>query len=136
MELFDFVVRGTPRTVQTKRSSRRQKWQEDVRAAATAAWPSGAEPWQGELSARIIFFFTSKTDIDVDNIIKPILDSLKGLAFANDNIIFEVTCRKTPQADGLVVRNAPWGLVEALKSREDFIFVRIGRGPDHTELPA
>lgn len=90
---------------------------------------------QGMLTARIVYFFTASTDRDVDNIIKPILDSLEGLAFENDNLIFEVTARKTQKITDLTVRGAPPCLVDALNSWPEFVFVRIGCGLDHTELP-
>ncbi|WP_119388916.1 RusA family crossover junction endodeoxyribonuclease [Taklimakanibacter lacteus] len=135
MELFDFVVRGTPRTPQTKSPKARADWKERVKIAAASAWPAAALPMRGELSARIAYFFTGSTDLDVDNIIKPILDSLEGLAFDDDNLIFEVTARKTQKVANLTVREAPPCLVDALSSLPEFVFVRIGYGPDHTELP-
>ncbi len=87
---------------------------------------------QGELSARIIYFFTDSTNRDVDNIIKPILDALKGLVFVDDNIIFEVTARKTQKVAGLTIKGAPSCLVGALDVFSDFVFVRIEEGPNHT----
>ena len=135
MELFEFVVRGTPRTPQTKSPKSRKDWKERVRAAAANAWRADVLPIEGELSARIVYFFTETTDLDVDNIIKPILDSLKGLVFEDDDHIFEVTARKTQKVAGLTIREAPLCLIDALSSMPEFIFVRVGHGPDHTELP-
>lgn len=133
MEFFDFVVRGTPRTPQTKNSKSRKDWKERVRTAAASAWPANALPLEGELSARIVYFFSETTDLDVDNVIKPILDSLEGLVFEEDDHIFEVTARKTQKVAGLTIREAPLCLIDALISMPEF--VRVGHGPDHTELP-
>jgi crossover junction endodeoxyribonuclease RusA len=133
MERFEFVVQGFPRTADSKS---RRSWQKDVTAAAASAWPPGVEPLQGELSARIIYFFTDSTNRDVDNIIKPILDALKGLVFVDDNIIFEVTARKTQKVAGLTIKDAPSCLVGALDVFSDFVFVRIEEGPNHAELPS
>lgn len=104
MEIFDFVVPGTPRTPKSKS---RVTWQGDVRRAAASVWPGDREYLQGELSAQIVHFFTGSTDLDIDNIIKPILDSLEGLVFENDRTIFEVTARRTQQATGLTIKDAP-----------------------------
>lgn len=136
MEPLDFVVQGFPRTSQTKSSKSRQVWREAIRVAAAAAQPSGADLLQGELSAQIVYFYTDSTSLDVDNIIKPILDALTGLVFEDDSTIFQVTCRKTLQADGLIVRDAPSSLIRGLEAGRDFVYVRIGAGPDHTELPS
>jgi crossover junction endodeoxyribonuclease RusA len=132
MEPFDFVVRGTPRTPKSKSKA---TWQDVVRSAATSAWPRGRDFLQGELSAQIVHFFTDSTDLDIDNIIKPILDSLEGLVFENDRTIFEVTARRTRQASELTIKEAPLCLIEALVVEPEFVFVRVGRGPDHRELP-
>lgn len=90
---------------------------------------------QGELSVRIVFYFSGETSIDVDNIIKPIVDSLKGLVFQDDRTVFEVTCRKTKQGPKTRISDAPACLLKALGTIPDFVFVRVENGPDHAELP-
>ena len=73
--------------------------------------------------------------MDVDNIIKPILDSLKELVYEDDRTIFEVTSRKTPLLSRTMPNNAPAVLVEALAEDRELVFVRITEGLNHEELP-
>src|SRR3546814_997790 len=59
----------------------------------------------GSLSASIVYFHVDDTEIDVDNVIKPILDALKTHIYADDRRIEQVTARRTKLV-GLTVRNA------------------------------
>jgi Holliday junction resolvase RusA-like endonuclease len=114
-----------------------QTWKEKVRKAAIDAWPADQVPLEGELSARIVYFYSiDGTNIaDADNIIKPILDALGEVVFEDDRAIFEVTCRKSPLSALSVLTNAPPNLVQSLQAESDLVFVRICDGPKHEELP-
>ena len=72
---FEFSVLGIPLSAQASGHSR-GRWQETVRAAAEAEWESGTPPIGGEASVTIIYSYEGETDLDVDNIAKPILDAL------------------------------------------------------------
>lgn len=134
-DAFDFVVVGVPRTPQTKSPKSRRDWRRKVRDAATAEWPRGLAPFDGELSAMIVYFFPGQTGLDVDGIIKPILDALKGLVYEDDHAIFEVVCRKISLSELTRLTNAPLKLVQSLQTDADQVFVRICEGPNHEELP-
>ena len=135
MPPFDFVIRGVPRSVNAASSSLK-RWKCTVSKAAKSFWPGEIELLQGELSVRIVFYFSGQTSIDVDNIIKPIVDSLKGIVFEDDRIVFEVTCRKTMQGPDTRISGAPACLLTALGTIPDFVFVRVENGPNHAELPS
>lgn len=133
-DVFDFVVVGVPRTPQTKSPKSRRDWRRRVREAAKAEWPESLAPLVGELSARIVYFFPGQTDLDVDGIVKFILDSLEGLVYEDDRTVFEVLCRKSPLWSLTALKNPPPMLV--LRQVETHhVLVRICRGPDHQELP-
>lgn len=88
-----------------------------------------------EISAAIVFFYEGETDIDVDNIAKPVLDSLAGLAYEDDSQVSQITVRKTALAAGLAIDNPSPSLTAALAIGGDFIYVRIGEPPDHRKIP-
>lgn len=134
MDPFDFIVPGIPRSVNAASRSL-TKWKENLVKTGKAVWPDGQPMHQGELTVKIVFYYSGETSLDVDNIIKPVVDSMKGLVFDDDKNVFEVTCRKTPQGPETRISDAPPCLVEALGTIEDFLFIRVGDGPNHTELP-
>ena len=129
---FEFVVKGVPRTAQSKSVG---KWRSLVRAAAEAQWNRRSAPIQEPVSVRLVYFHVGLTDRDVDNLIKPILDSLKGLVYADDDLVHEVTSRKTQLVTGLRIENAPPLVVSNLGIGTDFVLVRICSSPDHGRIP-
>ncbi len=64
--------------------------------------------------------------MDVDNIIKPVLDQLKGLVYADDKQVVSVTCRKIDvlSSEAVVAITSPV-LATAFRSRSDFLHVLV-----------
>lgn len=99
--------------------------------------PAGT-PLVGEgVGALIIYFYADYTDLDVDNIAKPILDCLEDVVYANDRVIEQLIVRKTGLTGGLTVRNPSPSLANALAGvTRDFVYIRISNPPDHGEVPS
>ncbi len=83
----------------------------------------------------IIFFYFQDTDLDVDNIAKPILDALVGVVYDDDQSVVQLIARKTRLAPGLDIRDASAALAEGLDADMDFVYVRVGGPPDHRIIP-
>ncbi len=63
---------------------------------------------------------------DVDNIIKPIQDALKGIAFVDDNQVESVEARKHDTTGIIRFMRQPLCLIEPLmKGCKEYVFVRI-----------
>ena len=60
-----------------------EKYKQAVREAALRRFPDGPIV-EGLLYVRITWFHRKPTTQDVDNIVKPILDALKGVVFKDD----------------------------------------------------
>lgn len=89
---FEFAIAGPPVSQQARRRDRVREWTQSVRKIARSCW--GEEPPSiGAIAIRITYFFDS-VDLVVDNIPKPILDALNGLAFIDDSQIVDLVCRK------------------------------------------
>lgn len=125
MLTFEFVRLGVPCTVQTHNRSRIENYKQDVRRAAVARWPGNSHPLIVSVSVVLTYFFTMDI-MDVDNIIKPVLDQLKGLVYADDKQVVSVTCRKvgvlSPEA--VVAITSPV-LASAFRSKSDFLHVLV-----------
>ena len=95
--------------------------------AAKLRWQLDDPPATEQLQVNIIYFYEDTSpDIDVDNIIKPILDALKGLAFEDDNQIVDVICRKRQINGSFRVRKMSSVLAEGFIGGTDFVYLRIG----------
>lgn len=132
--MFEFVVPGIPRTIQTKRATSREDWKNKVSKAAGDASAEHARYFVGSCSAAIIYFYSESTELDVDGIAKLILDSLKQVVFDDDSIVEQVLTRKTDQV-GLALTNPPTILADALGTFPNLVYVSIQEGPNHSELP-
>ncbi|WP_420612536.1 RusA family crossover junction endodeoxyribonuclease [Candidatus Spongiisocius sp.] len=117
--MIDFVVWGTPRSHSAKS---RPHWQGQVKAAV----PPKVELLSGPLRLRIDFFFRGQTDLDTDNIIKPIQDALEKVIYDNDKTIVDVCSRKIDLHRLPPTTNAPASLLSALAMPpREFVLIRV-----------
>lgn len=134
MRPFECVIEGVPVSANNDRRAAR-RWRAHV-AETAAGFLSG---WQyrtsGELSAHLVMFHTGTYKGDTDNIPKHVLDALKGLVYDDDRLISHVTVRRTAQGGGLELVDPPVMLAGMIGQAPDFLYVRIGAGPDHRHLP-
>ena len=130
--MIDFVVPGKP-LVQGADSRSKAAWKDQVRQAAPR--PDG--PLEGPLRLRIDYFFRAVTDLDTDNMIKPIQDALEGRLYDNDRTIEDVCARKINLDERKVdLAGAPDVLRSALEDqRDDFVFIKVAPLPPQVAFP-
>ena len=119
-------VQGRPPAQRTKNLRRKRRWKAEIWKAV----PADAKPLEGPLRMRIDCYLRGKPPRnklpDVDNMIKPILDALKGFLYADDNTIEEVCARRIdrdehePDRDG-----ASDKLRGALGQWDEFVLIRV-----------
>lgn len=120
--MIEFVVPGKPRVLGAAADSR-ALWEDQVRQAA----PRLDHLLEGPLRLRIDFFFRNKTDLDTDNMIKPIQDALETILYKDDRTIEDVRARKiNVDEHHLDLAGAPVVLRSALEDQQgDFVFIRV-----------
>lgn len=118
-------------------SRRRRSYQGVVRRHAKAA-RGGVPPFQGAVYARIVWFHTyalqADEDPDLDNLVKPILDALVGVLYADDRSVVRLTASHHHFAPAATVVRygdlAHWqvGKLEAQlgSSERDILYVEVG----------
>src|SRR5258706_34908 len=83
MAVLEFVVIGTPVSVQASSAARRF-WQQRVATAARQA----AGEWVASRAASVVlsvaYFYAYQPVADLDNIVKPLQDALKTIAYEDD----------------------------------------------------
>lgn len=87
----------------------------------------------------LVYFYFGETDLDVDNIVKPVSDALCAIAFGDDKLVSEWVSRKTDLARK-EIRDPPPALAAALQAnlavKQPFVYICIvDEGPNHAELP-
>ena len=74
------IVKGRPASYNSS-STNKRRWRNLVAAEATSACSA---PSSCELEVNVTFFYRAVLDFDTDNMSKPTIDALKGIAFLDD----------------------------------------------------
>src|SRR3954452_12188164 len=118
----ELVVIGTPVLQQTRRRARLGP---RVEMIAKAALASGAKPF-GSLPVRVsVQYYFDQTNIDLENILKPILDGLKRTLIDDDRLVVELWARKHTVASALPATGQPLNVAEALTSGQEFVHIVV-----------
>ena len=133
--LWEMVVLGTPISAQARRRDLRDAWEGRVKRSAEFYWNKQNAPIDREISVNIIYFFLHDVRLDVDNIVKLILDGIVGVAILDDYLVSQILARKTPMRPHFVLENATPAIARGLESRSDFIYLTVTDPPKHEKLP-
>ncbi len=129
---FEFALEGSPVSQQTRRRARLQRWAADVRSAAER-YGDGSPPVDSAVMVNIVYIFDG-VQRDLDNIVKPILDAMKGLVYSNDSQVTDLICRKRRRQDDLQFALDSSIFDDFLTDSNQFLYVRVGGAPD-PEVP-
>ena len=130
---LEFVVKGPPVSQQTRRGERRRAWIANVRQQAQRRWPKDAAPVAVSVMLSISYFYDS-VSVDVDNVIKPIQDALKGLVYEDDVQVTDVLSRRRNLSGDFRVNNVSAVLADALGRGDEFLHVVVEEAPDQGVL--
>ena len=125
--VFEMIIKRRPLSVQADKA-KKQAWIEEVRRQAKKQWNRPA-PLPDEAFAATLVFLYDSDPIDVDNIIKPILDALKEVVYPDDVLITDVTAYRRQFADAFDLATLPKVLVTAILNEKECVYVRICAGP-------
>ena len=119
-------MEGPPVSLNAKEGSPRSRrryreWMERVRQASRSVLPSGFRLLTGEISSTITCFHT-EVPPDVDNIIKPIFDGMKGVVYEDDRQIHRVTSQRYSLPRTIEVTAS---VAEALEQYDEVIHVVV-----------
>jgi crossover junction endodeoxyribonuclease RusA len=99
---LEIFVAATPRSLQASPLSK-ERWKANVRAIARKRIDETVEfSWldQRPLALSIYYFSSAPMEGDVDNIVKPIMDALIGIAYPDDRAVERVLAQKfEPEVD-------------------------------------
>jgi crossover junction endodeoxyribonuclease RusA len=126
---IEFLVVGTPASLQTKRAETRDQWRALVRQACQAVLPSGHFATERRLAATLFYFPAGRMQGDVDNIIKLTLDALKRHVFMDDAQVERVLVQKfEPGVEFQFTAPTPT-LARAVDHAKPVLYVRLSADP-------
>lgn len=123
----EFVVSGSPVSLQSSRRSR-ERWKSQVEAAARECVSEQDEFLfldDRPLAVTIYVFLDAAMVGDVDNIVKPILDSLNRIIYLDDKVIERVLVQKFEPHVAPVFSAPTAQLLRALDESGSRVYIRI-----------
>ena len=92
-------------------------------------------PFSSALYSKIIYIHLAKTDIDVDNLSKPLVDAFKGIFYDDDGVINHRVCSKISYDDFIAyeinLKSLPSEIIERFDTylegkNEHILYFEIG----------
>lgn len=81
-----------------------------------------------------VTYFYDGVGMDVDNIVKPIQDALKGLVYFDDSQVTDMLSRKRDLSGSFVLNDVSRTLAEGLTRGSEFLHIMVERAPDQEVL--
>lgn len=130
---FEFIVTGSPVSLQTNNRAKLQEWKAKVAQIAAEAMPIEMSATSEPVQVIITHYCITQIS-DLDNIIKPIVDAMKILVYVDDRQVTDLTVKRRKLTE-LVNFTATSPLIaEALAAAQEFIYVKIDLPTEPMEL--
>ncbi len=130
---FEFIVDGPPVSQQTRRRQRLIDWKNKVLQEAQKYWTPQQNITTGLVMVQITYFYDT-VDIDVDNIVKPIQDAIKGLVYNDDTQVTDALARKRKLSSNFKAEGLTPVLAEGFARGHEFLYIVVTEAPDQEVL--
>ena len=126
---IEFLVKGTPVSLQAKRPEARLQWKERVKVASSEAIPEGHFANDDGIAITLYYLPDGQMQGDIDNIIKPILDALNAHIYMDDTQVERVVVQKFEPGNIFNFKKPSQKLAAALEEKKPVLFVRVTNNP-------
>lgn len=126
---IEFIVEGTPVSLQTKRAEARAQWKETAKQASTASLPEGHFASGDSITVTLFYFPDSPMQGDIDNIVKPIPDAFTQHLYLDDHQVERILVQKF-EPEKIFAFRAPSPILErAMSGQKPLLYVRLSDDP-------
>ena len=99
-------------------------WRERLRAEATTAAAAGNWSPLDAVVLRVAYFYVDAPAADLDNIVKPIQDALKGIAYDDDIQVIDLVASMRPKEGSDLIRMSAV-LATGFAGNSDFVYITV-----------
>jgi Endodeoxyribonuclease RusA. len=121
----EFLVEGTPLSLQAKSAAHKQAWKDQIRQAYGPIVPLHKWASQSPVAVTIYYFPDGPVSGDIDNILKLILDAMKSRIFVDDNQVRKLTVQRFGSDEMVKLENPSAKLAEALEIPPPVVYIRV-----------
>lgn len=126
---IEFLVEGTPVSMQAARPESRAEWKERVKTASRSVLPEGHWATWERIAATLFYFPAAPMQGDLDNIIKLVLDALVGHIYMDDYQIERIVVQKFEPRHVFAFASPSTTLAEAISRPKPILYVRLSNNP-------
>jgi crossover junction endodeoxyribonuclease RusA len=126
---LEFVVDGTPVSLQAKRRASIDQWKSRIIEASRAVLPEGHFATEAPLAITLFYFPADSMEGDLDNIVKFILDALDKHIYLNDRQIHRILVQKFEPENVFDFASPSSTLKDALNKPKPMLYVRLSDDP-------
>jgi Holliday junction resolvase RusA-like endonuclease len=124
----EFVVEGTPVSLQAKERRSIEQWKSQIILASRSVLPEGHFATEVPLTVTLFYFTPVPMEGDLDNIVKPILDALERHIYIDDHQIHRIVVQKF-EAETVRFASPSPTLRQALNTSKRVLYVRLSDDP-------
>ena len=122
--LFEMLIPNRPVSHQATNRANLQRWKDFVYGRARQEWKGGT-PLQTVGLRFTLVYLCDDSPADVDNIIKPIQDTLIGIVFADESQLSDVDSHRRFLTDTIDITSLPPLLIEGVVNGEECVYVGV-----------
>lgn len=126
---IEFTVAGTPVSMQAKNPRSKEEWKQRILDSVKTKLPEMYFASESEISVTIYHFPDGPMISDIDNIVKPFLDSMTAHVYIDDSQVSRIVAQKFEQERIIEFSNPSETLSLALSLTRPVSFVRISDDP-------
>jgi Holliday junction resolvase RusA-like endonuclease len=136
VDVYEFLVPGRPVSVHERDRNAYREYQDSVFIAGARVWPAYL-PFDESHPARVSIVFLCVPDkpLDVDNVVKPIMDALRPLYYADDLAVSDVDAHRRIFGQKLDVNALPEALKRPWGEQVECVYVRVQDAHATEDLP-
>lgn len=127
---IEFLVHGTPVSLQAKRAQAREEWKNLVKESSNLAIPVPHFASDHGMAVTLYYLPEERMQGDLDNIVKPIVDALSGHIYIDDHQVERILVQKFEPGNVFDFNEPSAMLAEALGGRRPVVYVRISDDPN------
>ena len=122
---FDFIVYGTPPSLQRKGSRGKAEWKQAVKEACAPLLPEMHFATSRPLAVTLYYFPDGEMEGDIDNIVKLTLDALSKYLYKDDHQIERVVVQKFEAGRIFTFSSPSETLLECVLGDKPALYVRV-----------
>ena len=126
---IEFIVKGTPVSLQAKRAVSRDQWKDRVKSASSTAIPSPHFATDQPIAVTLYYLPDQPMQGDIDNIVKPILDALSRHIYLDDRQVERIVVQKFEPANAYAFARPTEKLAQAFGEERPVLYVRVSNDP-------